>query len=216
MSTFDGVNFGKLSLISLMSDQEENMNIKYHWPPWYLMEEEFNISLTDSKYFLRKSHTSVFVSDVRWGRKDLDDHSPSFIQDKLLAHLRVYRDQIVTQLRWFVQDLLFCFLLFTESILSLLNNVCPFVSPAGEQIVKLSFKRSIWHSTTYLPPLTNSDPSLCAIYIVAGPLCAILGSKSAVPTSQMPTMCLTSRLLSFLQGFRIHEPLIINQGSNAE
>ena len=123
------LDLGKISLKSLILDQEEYIDIKYHWPPWYLMEEEFNISLTDSKYFLRKSHTSVFVSDVRWGRKDLDDHSPSFIQDKLLAHLRVYRDQIVTQLRWFVQDLLFCFSLFAGTILSLLNNTCPFVSP---------------------------------------------------------------------------------------
>ena len=205
------LDFGKISLKSLIFVQEEYIDIKYHWPPWNLMEEKYSWG----------SHTSVYLSLMFYPwcsmrRKRLCWEKPPFIQDKLLAHLRVYRDQIVTQLRWFVQDLLFCFLLFTESILSLLNNVCPFVSPAGEQIVKLSFKRSIWHSTTYLPPLTNSDPSLCAIYIVAGPLCAILGSKSAVPTSQMPTMCLTSRLLSFLQGFRIHEPLIINQGSNAE
>ena len=130
MSTFDGVKFGKISLISVIFDQEENININYHWPPWYLMEEKFNTSLTDSKYFLRKSRISLSISDVRWGRKDNDDHWPSFIQDKLLAHLRVYRDQIVTQLRWFVQDLLFCFLLFTGSILSLLYNACPFVSPA--------------------------------------------------------------------------------------
>ena len=64
MSTFYEADFGKVSLKSLILDKEYKYQISLT-----------SLILDGGEIFLRKSHISLFITDVRWGRKYYFDHS---------------------------------------------------------------------------------------------------------------------------------------------